>query len=434
MSFALIGGRLIDGTGAEPVPEATIIVDDGTIVEITKKTDLGGDVDVYDISGKTIMPGIVDAHMHFGTWFQWIITQQHAYLSYLMCKTVMDLRRTLETGVTTVRDLGGLERGFVDAQAHGIIPGPRLQTGCVIIQPTNGLTDLMPGVGGTITPQGLTSFLPGLPSPWADGPWAVRAKVRETLRYGAQVIKLANASVPWQNPVLDPDRPMFTAEEIEAAVDEAHRGGVRVCCHSITMRNSEAALVAVKAGADLIDHGTYLDDECIGEMSERKTWLSPMFSIMDYHRSRNPDPAVRPIAQECFELTADTFRRAVKAGVPIAMGTDGGGESGWQANEMAWMVENGMTPMQSLVASTLGSAESMGLEEMVGSVEVGKEADLLVINGDPLEDLRMLGNPANMELVMQGGKAVSGPLSQQFPYEVPEHMTFFPPRPAKRPW
>ena len=434
MAFALIGGTVIDGTGADPKPETTIVVEDGKIVEITEKTSFGGDVQIYDVSGKTIIPGIVDTHMHFASWFQWIITQQHSFLSYLMCKTVMDLRRTLETGVTTARDLGGLERGFVDAQAHGMIPGPRLQTGCVIIQPTNGLTDLMPGVGGTITPQGLTSFLPGLPSPWADGPYAVRGKVREALRYGAQAIKLANSAVTWSSPVLDPDRPLFTQEEMDAAVDEAHRAGVRVCCHTVTVKNAEGTRMAISAGADLIDHGVYLDDECIQEMVKRKTWFCPMFAIMDFHRSRNPDPTVNPIAEECFEITADSFRRAIKAGVRVAMGTDGGLETGWQAHEMAWMVENGMEPIQSLTASTLHAAQALGLDDLVGSLEVGKEADLVVVEKDPLKDFRILGDTKNLALVMQGGKAVSGEMAQQFPYVAPDQMTFFPPRPAKRSW
>lgn len=434
MMFALTGGTVIDGTGAAPQTEATIVVENGVIVEIGQQTDFGKDVHVVDISGKTVMPGIIDTHMHFATWAQWLITQQHSPLSYLMSKTVLDLRRTLETGVTTARDLGGLERGFVDAQDHGLIPGPRLQTACVIIQPTNGLTDIMPGVGGTITPQSMTAFLPGLPSPWADGPWAVRAKVREALRFGAQAIKLVSGGLPWEKLHLDEDRPLFTEEELHAAVDEAHRAGVRVCCHTITMKNADAAMMAVKSGADLIDHGVYLDDDCIAEMASRKTWFCPMFSIMEFHRSRNPMQHVNPIARECFELTADSFRRAVKAGVPIAMGTDGGLETGWQAHEMAYMVEYGMTPMESLVASTLNAAEALGLDRHVGSLEANKQADLLVLENDPLEDFHTLQDPGNINLVMQAGIPVSGPLMSEFPYHHPENLTFFPPRPQKRPW
>ena len=192
--------------------------------------------------------------------------------------------------------------------------------------------------------------------------------------------------------------------------------------------------MAIKSGVDLIDHGVYLDDDCIAEMAKRKTWFCPMFAIMDFHRFRNPEPRVNSMAQECIELTADSFRRAVKAGVPVAMGTDGGLETGWQPSEMANMVEFGMTPMQSLEASTLKAAEALGLDHLVGSLEVDKQADLLVVDGDPLSDFRMLEDTRNLTLVMQGGKPAAGPLASQFPFEPPEQLTFFPPRPTKRPW
>jgi imidazolonepropionase-like amidohydrolase len=411
-----------------------VLIEGSKIVEVGQRIQLGGDVKVFDVSGKTLMPGLIDTHVHFSAWFQWLISQQQAPLSYLMAKTLLNLRRTLETGITTARDLGGLEAGFVDAQADGLIPGPRLQTALVIIQATNGLTDIMPGVGGTITPQGLTAFLPGLPSPWADGVPGVRAKVREVLRFGAQVIKVANSGVPWSKTYLRPDRPLFTPEEMEAIVDEAHRAGAKVCCHVAGYEDTQSTLEAIRAGVDLIDHGSLLDNECIEEMVRRGVWYCPMFSIMEFHATRNPDLPVRPIAARAYELTKESFRKAVKAGVRVCMGTDHGAETGWQSNEMATMVENGMTPMQSIVASTLAAAECLGMEKRVGSIEAGKEADLLVVDGDPLEDLRKLADPKYLTLVMQAGKAVSGPMTGQFPYQVPENLNLLPVRPVKRSW
>jgi imidazolonepropionase-like amidohydrolase len=327
-----------------------------------------------------------------------------------------------------------LEVGFVQAQADGLILGPRLQTALVIIQATNGLTDIMPGVGGTITPQALTAFLPGLPSPWADGAAGVRAKVREVLRFGAHVIKVANSGVPWSKTYLRPDRPLFTPEEMEAIVDEAHRAGAKVCCHVAGYEGPQATIEAIRAGVDLIDHGSLLDDECIEEMMRRGIWYCPMFSIMEFHATRNPDLSVRPIAARGYELTKESFRKAVKAGVRVCMGTDHGAETGWQGNEMATMAENGMTPMQAIVASTLAAAECMGMEKLVGSLEVGKEADLLVLDGDPLKDLKVLADPGRLMLVMQAGKAVSGPMAAQFPYQVPENLNLLPVHPTKRSW
>lgn len=435
MGIALVGGTLIDGSGAEPLEGATIVIEDNKIAAINRQSEFDDSVQLVDVSGKTVMPGIIDTHVHFSYWFQWLISEQKTSLSYMMCETVLEMRNALQGGVTTARDLGGMEVGFVEAQAHGIIRGPRMQTALVIIQPTNGLTDIMPGVGGAITPQGLTQFLPGLPSPWADGVDAVRAKVREALRYGAHVIKIANTAVPWTKPHLKPDRSLFTPEELAAIVDEAHRAGVKVCCHVIGYEDTGSTLEAIKAGVDLVDHGSLLDDECIEEMVKRGTWYCPMFSIIEFHRNRNPNVSVRPIASRCFDLTVESFEKALKAGVKICMGTDGGAESGWQAHEMAMMAKYGMTPMESITASTLRSAEAMGLEEQVGSLQVGKEADLLVVKENPLINLRSLGDFRNLELVMQAGRPVSGPMVSEFEYEYPDQLAYvnmIPPQ--KRAW
>jgi len=248
------------------------------------------------------------------------------------------------------------------------------------------------------------------------------------------VIKVANSGVPWSKTYLRPDRPLFTPEEMEAIVDEAHRAGAKVCCHVAGYESTQSTLEAIRAGVNLIDHGSLLDDECIKEMVKRGTWYCPMFSIMEFHATRNPDLSVRPIAARGYELTKESFRRAVKAGVRICMGTDQAIETGWQGNEMATMADNGMTPMQAIVTSTLAGAQCMGMDGLVGSLEVGKEADLLVVNGNPLEDLRTLADPKNLFLVMQAGKPVSGPMAMEFPYQVPENLNLLPARPAKRAW
>jgi imidazolonepropionase-like amidohydrolase len=434
MTIALVGGKIIDGTGREPLENGTVVVDGTKIVEVSEKSRFGSDVQVLDVSGKTVMPGLVDTHVHFSYWFQWLISSQAKALTYWMSRAAMSMRLFLQTGVTTARDMGGLEVGFAEAQADGLIPGPRTHTALVIIQATNGLTDNMPGIGGTITPQGLKAFLPGLPSPWADGESDVRAKVREVLRYGADVIKCANSPTPWTTPKLLPDRPLFTRAELDALVDEAHRAGVQVCCHVVGYESTESTLDAIRAGVDLIDHGSLLDDECVTEMAERGVYYCPMFSIMDFHRQRNPDPMVRPIAEKVYQLTRASFRRAVEAGVPICMGTDQAVESGWQGLELRCMVENGLTPMEALVVSTKQAAEAMRLEHLVGTLEPGKEADLLVLEGDPLDDMRVLSDVKNLLLVMQAGKAISGPLTQQVAYTPPENVSFLSARPTKRPW
>jgi len=434
MLIALVGGKVIDGNGGEPLEGGTVVIDGAKIVEISEKRKFSSDVVVLDATGKTVMPGLIDTHVHYSPWFQWLISSQAKPLTYWMSKTVLHMRLFLQTGVTTARDMGGLEVGFAEAQADGLIPGPRTKTALVIIQATNGLTDNMPGVGGTITPQGLTAFLPGLPSPWADGEDGVRAKVREVLRYGADIIKCANTPVPWTNPKLKPDRPLFTRAELDAIVDEAHRAGVQVCCHVTGYESTDSTLDAIRAGVDVIDHGSLLDDECVSEMARRGTYYCPMFAIIDFHRKRNPDLSVRPIAEAAYELTRASFRKAVEAGVRICMGTDQAIETGWQGLELESMVENGLTPMEALVVSTRQAAQAMGVDELVGTLEPGKEADLLVLDGDPLQDVRVLQNVENLLLVMQAGKPVYGALSQQLPYEPVENVSLLSARPTKRSW
>ena len=431
---ALVGGKVIDGNGGEPLEGGTVVIDGAKIVEISEKRKFSSDVKVVDATGKTIMPGLIDTHVHFSPWFQWLISSQTKPLTYWMSKTALHMRLFLQTGVTTARDMGGLEVGFAEAQADGLIPGPRTKTALVIIQATNGLTDNMPGVGGTITPQGLTAFLPGLPSPWADGEDGVRAKVREVLRYGADMIKCANTPVPWTSPKLRSDRPLFTRPELDAIVDEAHRAGVQVCCHVTGYESTDSTLDAIRAGVDVIDHGSLLDDECVSEMARRGTYYCPMFAIIDFHRKRNPDLSVRPIAEATWELTRTSFRKAVDAGVRICMGTDQAVETGWQGLELQCMVENGLAPMEALVVSTKQAAQALGMDGVVGTLEVGKEADLLVLDGDPLQDVRVLQDVGKLLLVMQAGKPVYGALSQQLPYEPVENLSLLSARPTKRSW
>lgn len=434
MTIALVGGTLIDGTSGPPLPNSTVVVDGAKIIEISQKRTFGADVPVLDVAGKTILPGLVDSHVHMAGWAQWLISRQARPLAYMMSQTVLHMRRALETGVTSARDMGGLEVGFCQAQAEGLILGPRMQTAIVIIQSTNGLTDVQSGLIPTMTPQGKAAFLPGLPTPWADGADGVRAKVRETLRLGADSIKLANSATPWGNPRVRPDRPLFTPAELEAGVDEAHRAGVQVTCHVVGWDSTEATLDAIRAGVDLIDHGNLLDDECVDEMARRGTWYCPMFSVLDFHRHRNPDLAVRGMAARTFDQTGASFRKALEAGVRICMGTDQAYESGWQGYEMRMMVENGMTAMQSIVAGTRRAAEAMGVEAQVGTLEAGKEADLIVVDGDPLQDIGLFSDADNLMLVMQGGQAISGPLAREFPYHAPEHLAFLATGVAKRSW
>jgi len=416
MRQALIGATVIDGTGAGARPDSTVIIDGTKIVEVSQQKEFGPEMAAYDVTGKTIMPGLIDCHQHLATWAQWLICDQAHPLMYLQAKGVMAMRACLEVGCTTVRDLGGLEAGYVQAQRDGIIPGPRLQTCVNQIQPTNGLLDYMPGVGGAISPQGHTLTVPGVPAIWADGPHECRKKVREMLRYGAQVIKIFNSPHPTARPWLDPWRSLWTKEELDAIVDEAHKAGVAVTCHATS---TQAVMESLQGGVDCIEHGVGMDEACLAEMVERGVWWVPTYLIFRFHATINPDLQWREVAKGLYEEHLALLPKAMKAGVKIAMGTDAAYAFGDIPGELEIMVEAGMPPMEAIVTSTRNSAQCLGMDDLVGTLEPGKEADLLVVDGDPLADMSVLQKLDKLSLVMQAGKPMAGPMVGQFPWENP---------------
>jgi imidazolonepropionase-like amidohydrolase len=405
MRLALVGGVLIDGTGSAPRRNVTLLVEDGKIAAVTPERATGPDVRTIDLAGRTVMPGLIDTHVHFAPWGLNLIGAQDRSLMLLAAETVAALRTTLEAGCTTARDLGGLDAGFREAVARGLIAGPRLAVSVVIVSPTNGIAD-------ATTAQGLASpVVPGMPRPECNGPYGARAKVREVLRAGADVVKIATTGGV-SSPKLAPRRPIFTREEVEAIVDEAHMAGVPVACHAL---GGPGVLMAVTAGVDTIEHGGWLDEACVKEMAARGTWYVPTFSVYRWHGTIGP-PFKQERARAMREHHLRSFALAVEAGVRIAVGTDAGaygyGDTGL---ELELMVEAGLTPMQAIEAGTRRSAECLGLSATVGTLEAGKAADLLVLDGDPLQDIGLLRRPQRRALVMQAGVAVGGTMLPRGP-------------------
>jgi imidazolonepropionase-like amidohydrolase len=398
MAIALVGGAIIDGTGGPPLRGRTLVIDGTRIAEVTAGPVSGPGVRVVDLAGKTIMPGLVDSHVHFAHWGMNLIAHQDRSLMLLAAETVQALRTTLAAGCTTARDLGGLEAGFRDAVARGLIAGPRLACSLVIVSPTNGIVD-------PTTAQGLASpLVPGLPAPECNGPYGARAKVREVLRAGADVIKIATTGGV-SSAKVDPRRPLFTREEIEAVVDEAHMAGVQVVCHAL---GGPGLLVAVRAGVDTIEHGGWLDEDAVAEMARRGTWYVPTFSVYRWHGTLGP-PFKQTRARAMRESHLRSFALARKAGVRIAMGTDAGGYGyGDTGLELELLAEAGLSPAQAIETATRRAAECMRMDRLVGTLEPGKEADLLVLDADPLQDVGILRKPEHLALVVQGGQPVAG--------------------------
>jgi imidazolonepropionase-like amidohydrolase len=398
MRTALLDGVLLDGRGGPPRPGATIVLDDARIEAVCHERQFGPDVRVIDLEGRTVMPGLIDCHVHLAPWALRLVGHADQRLMELAAEAVRALRLTLEGGCTTARDLGGLDPGFRDAVDHRVISGPRLQVSCIIVSPTNGMTD-------PVTTQGIRSpALPGMPEPECDGPDGARAKVREVLRAGADVIKIA-VSGGVSAPRVPARRPLFTPEEIAAVVDEAHRAGVPVACHAVGGPNT---LAAVRAGVDTIEHGAWLDDETVAEMAQRGTWYVPTFAIYGWHAERGT--ALRQArARELIAPHRESFARARAAGVRIALGTDSGGYGhGETAVELVHMVAAGLSPTDALAAGTARAAECLGLGAETGAVEAGKAADLLVLDRDPLRDITVANDATARALVLRGGQPVGG--------------------------
>ena len=410
MTIALTNATLIDGCGGEPLLDATVVIDGSKVIEARPSLEVGPGVLQLDLDGKIVMPGLIDCHQHFGDWFQWLISSQRKPLMYLAGQTVRTLGDTLHAACTTARDMGGLEAGFRDAVADGLIEGPRLQTALTIIQPTNGLTDHLADFASAITPQGLHVDLPGIPSPWCDGPDACRAKVREVLRYGADVIKIANDGPAEPNRCRD--RALFTQAELEALVDEAHRAGVIISAHAYYPGPVQ---MAVRAGVDSIEEGGHLDEASVEAMAAAGTWYVTSVTNGRWWLARSKTDAERASRKGDVDAQRHALILAREAGVRIALGTDAPFQANSAAIELGWLVEAGFTPMEAIACATSRAAELLSLDHLVGALVPGKEADLVVVDGDPIADIGVLTDATRLSLVMKAGQAVSGVLASQLP-------------------
>lgn len=406
----LKGGRLIDGTGAGPV-DAAIVIKDQRIaaVETCAYGDWPADAEIIDVSGKTILPGLIDVHDHlamhgYDLARRWGIDEPQTTRTL---RTAKVLEQTLAAGYTTVRDAGGLDAGFKRAIDEGLIVGPRLVVSLVIISPIGG-------IGDRVSPSGFSCCVPNdplLPDGVANSLADVRPVVRRVVRAGADVIKCATTGGASSRPGHGPMDGAFNLDEMQALVEEAHALDRRVICHALGGRGLH---IAVEAGVDLIDHGCYIDaePELLDRMAERDIFFVPTFAVYDYHR-KSPLPHVRERARDLEEHHVASLRAALAAGVKIAAGTDAGGH-GHPPNaiEIACLVKAGMSPLQALRAATGWAAECIGREADLGTVEKGKLADLVVVAGDPLADVAILQKPEQIALVIKGGEIAANRLSR----------------------
>ena len=388
------GGLLFDGTGAAPAP-ADVVVSEGRIVDVG--TGLDGDTQV-DCTGRTLLPGLFDCHVHLTLNGIGLLGALQKPFSYQFYEAAVNLRRTLEAGITTVRDAAGADLGIKQAVEDGLLTGPRVQISIGLITQTGGHGDPWMPSGQC---AGLAVPHPGRPPALADGPDEMRRTARTLLRAGAEVLKVCTTGGVL-SPRDDPRHSQFTPAELDILVTEATAQGRYVMAHA---QGADGIKNAVRAGIRSIEHGIHLDDEAIDLMLHHDTWLVPtLIAPVSVIRAAEsgieiPEAMLRK-AKEVTEVHATSVRRAAEAGVRIAMGTDSGiGPHGTNLDELPLMQACGMTPGEVLAATTSSAARLLGYDDL-GTVEPGNRADLVLVEGDAYD---LAGLASNVTEVWKDG-------------------------------
>lgn len=405
--IAIHGAKLIDGRGAEPIDDAVVLIEEKEIVGVGRQgeIEIPPDAEVLDATGKTVMPGLIDAHVHIMITEFDIQRRLTTPFSFTFYEAVQNMRATLEAGVTTVRDAGGADLGVKLAVERGLIAGPRLVISVGALSQTGGH-------GDDYTPVGIDVPLfvpyPGRPNLICDGPDEARKATRMAIRAGADVIKILSSGGVL-SPTDEPDVAHFCMDELRAIVEEAHAAHKRVMSHA---QSKAGILNALKAGVESIEHGIYVDDECIEVMLAQGSYLVPTLyaplAVLEVaeRTGRMPEYAIRKTKQ-VIEVHQENVARAAEAGVKITMGTDSGIDGhGSNARELTLLTKVGLSPMQAIVASTRTAAECLSLGDKTGTLETGKLADVLIVDGDPLADIEVLEDKSRIEVVMKEGQIV----------------------------
>jgi imidazolonepropionase-like amidohydrolase len=402
-SVVVTAARMIDVLAGRVIEEPVIVVTDGRIVAVVGR---GGARPIIpagarriDLPGMTLLPGLIDMHVHldsspfygpyetlqFTDLFQAVMGPGHA-------------RDMLDAGFTTVRNVGSdnyADIAYMQAIDEGRLIGPRIVPAGYALGATGGHCD------ETFLPPSYNATNPGI----ADGPQALRNRVREQRRYGAQVIKVcATGGVFSRN--TEPGQQQLSEEELRAIAEEAHQWGLRVAAHA---HGASGIRAAIRAGIDTIEHASLIDAEGIRLARASGTWLVMDIYNSEYTQAHGAENGIlednlrkdREIAQ----AQRDNFRAAHRAGVRMAYGTDAGVmPHALAGHQFRWMVEYGMTPMEAIQSATRNAAQALGREADVGAIAVGRYADIVAVDGDPIADIRQL---EGVDVVIKGGAVVT---------------------------
>jgi imidazolonepropionase-like amidohydrolase len=403
----LRGVAVLDPTGSFDGP-LDVLVQKGTIVAVGPGRPRAADATDIDCTGLFLMPGVFDCHAHVGIGSLDLGRLLDQPISRWALEASVNMRQTLEAGVTFVRDAAGADAGIRDAVNDGVVPGPRLQISIVLIAQTGGHGDgFLRGPGLELASQYIVPDYPGRPPMLADGVDAVRHAVRATLRAGADWIKLA-ATGGVLSPHDDPFGAEFTFDEIAAAVFEAGRKKRSVMVHAF---GGEGVDNAVAAGVRSIEHGIFVTEEQAARMASSGCWLVPTLAVMEdvfalARAGSLPAPSVRK-ALELEPLVGQAVAIAREAGVRIALGTDSFTRAahGRNLREIALMRRAGLTAQESLLAATSAGAELCGVSDRYGSIAPGHTFDAILLDEDP-SDTTVFERPGAVTGVFKGGTPV----------------------------
>ena len=376
---AIIGSTIINGTGSEPLRNGTILIQDGKISEVGKadQIKLGPDVERIDATGKFTMPGIIDSHVHV-TPNQDVPNDIRINLR-VGFNSISLLRQSLGAGVTTVVSIGGgppsveltnaINEGYVDRCANQITAG------------------VVNASGGHVRGR------------HADGPWEIRKAVRELASAGCTMIKTAaTAGFQWEHERVH--WPDYTEEELTALVDEARMRDMPVAAHA---HGHEGLKYAVNARVHMIHHGALIDEEGLEAINKADLYFVPtLFTTSIGRVAKVEQPWTKERMEAAYPIHREGVSKAHKMGTKIALGTDGG--AGDAMIELSEFVDCGLSPMDAIVAGTRNTADALSILDRVGTIESGKDADLLIIGKNPLNDINVLQNQENIDLVMTRGK------------------------------
>lgn len=402
----IFAGQLLDRPGQSPRGQATIIVRDGKVAEVRDGfAEPEAGASVIDLKDRFVLPGLIDLHVHLYSDGDPLKQRLDALTrddADALILAAAKGRKDLMAGFTTVRDLGGDERGIRalrDAIERGDEEGPTIVNAGRMVSVTGGHGDGRNGVN-----EEFADAIGAHQINVCDGPDDCRRAVRQQIGLGALVIKFAATGGVLSNVAGGLGRQM-TPEEMRAIVDTAHSFGRKVAVHS---HATEGTAAAIEAGADTIEHASYLDDRTIALFKSHGTWLVPTevapIAAVENARAGALPAAVIPKAEAAAKALHEAHRRAFKAGVKFAFGTDTGvARHGENAKEFTYLVDLGMTPAQAVKSATIDAADALDRKSELGSLEPGKWADVIAVAGDPLKDVTVL---QKVDFVMRHGTAV----------------------------